>query len=108
MNRLSRLSPGQRVVLVIGLAAALVFVGDYVTSVGTVTGWFAYAPASGTPLLAPGGLPSWVRLLVWLVLVAVWIAGSLPLMRSPRGAAAGTPDLAGNKDSPASGGLDLH
>jgi heme/copper-type cytochrome/quinol oxidase subunit 1 len=99
VNRLSALSPGQRVVLVIGLAAALVFIGDYVTSVSTATGWVGYAPLSSAPLLAPGGLPAWARLLVWLVLIGIWVAGSLLLMRSGPGTAAGAPDRSRAKDT---------
>lgn len=102
MNRLSRLGPGQRVVLVIGLAAALVFIGDYVTTAGTFTGWTGYAPLTNGPILLPGGLPRWGRLLIWLALVAIWVAGSLPLMRDRPGLVADAPDRARAKDAPGS------
>jgi heme/copper-type cytochrome/quinol oxidase subunit 1 len=102
---LSRLGLGQRVILVIGLGVALALVGEYITSAGgAVTGWTGYAPlsVSSSPFLVPGGQHAWLRLVIWLVLVAVWVAGSLPLMRSqPRGMA-GTPDVAESKGTPAS------
>jgi len=102
VKRLSRLGLGQRVILVIGLCVALTLVGEYAASEGTLTGWVGYAPLSSSPILVPGGQPPWLRLVIWLVLVAVWVAGSLPLMRSqPRGSAA-TPGLAEPQDRPAS------
>ncbi len=104
MNRLSRLSLGQRVVLVIGLAAALVVIAGFITTAGTVTGWTGYAPLSmsNQPFLVPGGLPPYARLLVWLVVVVIWVAGSLPLMRSRPGTPADAPGRAAAKDAPGS------
>lgn len=104
MNRLSRLSLGQRVVLVIGLAAALVVIGEYSTTADSFTGWTGYAPlsVSGSPFVVPGGVAPWVRLLVWLALVAIWVAGSLPLMRSRPATRADAPDPARAKDAPGS------
>ena len=106
MNRLSRLSLGQRVVLVIGLAAALVVIAGFITTAGavTVTGWTGYAPlsVSNQPFLVPGGLPPYARLLVWLVVVVIRVAGSLPLMRSRPGTPADAPGRAAAKDAPGS------
>ena len=102
MNRLSRLSLGQRVVLVVGFAAMLLFIGDYATSAGTMTGWAGYAPMFSAPLLAPGGLPAWLRLLVWLALVVIWVGGSLPLMASRPGGSAAAPGGARAQDAPGS------
>ena len=104
MNRLSSLSLGQRVVLVIGLAAALAAIADFVTAADTFTGWTGYAPLSvpSQPFLVPGGLPSYARLLVWLVAVVIWVAGSLPLMRSRLATPANAPGRAAAKDTPGS------
>jgi len=84
VNRVNSLSLGQRVVLVIGLAVVLAVLADFITSADTFTGWTGYAPlsVSNQPFLVPGGLPPYARLLVWLVAVVIWVAGSLPLMRS--------------------------
>ena len=103
MNRLSRLSLGQRVILVIGLAAVLGLIASFVSAAGTLTGWTGYAPLSPSsqPLLAPVGLPPFARLLVWLGAVAVWVAGSLPLMRRGSGA----PAAAGGTPAAAPGGV---
>ena len=104
MNRLSRLSLGQRVVLVIGLAAVLIVLADFLTAAETLTGWTGYAPlsVSSREFLVPGGLPAYARLLVWLVAVAIWVAGSLPLMRSRSAAPAAAPRRAEARDAPGS------
>jgi heme/copper-type cytochrome/quinol oxidase subunit 1 len=83
MTRLHRLGFSRRVVVIVGLGVALLFIGAYVTSLGgTVyaTGWTGYAPLSVAPLRAPGGLHPCVQLLVWLALVVVWVVGSLRIL----------------------------
>ena len=91
-------------VLVIGFAAALVVIGEYSTTADSFTGWTGYAPlsVSGSPFVVPGGVALWVRLVVWLALVAIWVAGSLPLRRSPPRTTTDTPDPARAKDAPGS------
>ncbi|HEV8064906.1 MAG TPA: hypothetical protein VGP46_08750 [Acidimicrobiales bacterium] len=43
------------------------------------------APLQVSPFRAPGGLPLWAQLLVWLGLVLVWVLGSLLILhRRPR------------------------
>ena len=55
MNRLSRPSLGQRVVLVAGLAAMLLFIGDCATSAGTSRpGGSDVAPGGARAQGAPG------------------------------------------------------
>ena len=87
---MNRLNLPQRIVLVIGWGAMLWFFGLWVTGIGTAFGWVAYAPLSNT-FAGPGGLHPWVRLLIWLVLVVVWMAGAMWLLRT-RLAAQNKPD----------------
>lgn len=76
---------GQRIVIVVGLGVALYFAGGWITTRGSGAqyGWVAYAPLSNTyntPNL--GGFHPWVRLVIWLVLIAVWVMASAFLLRS--------------------------
>ena len=78
---------GQRVVVVVGLGVALYFFGGWITTRGTGAqyGWVAYAPLSNTyntPNVF-GGFHSWVRLVIWLLLILVWVVVSVFLLRSP-------------------------
>ena len=83
MRRVRSLRAAQRVVLVVALGAALVAVGDYVTTLGRFTGWTGYAPlATGAPPL--GGLHPWLRLLVWLALALAWAVCSVALLGAGR------------------------
>jgi len=72
-------------VVVVGLGVALFFFGGWATTRGIgATGWVAYAPLSNTyntPGL-PGALHPWVRLVIWLFLVLVWVIASVTLLRS--------------------------
>jgi hypothetical protein len=80
------LNTRQRIVVVIGLGVGLYFFGGWVTTRGGVgAGWVAYAPLSNTVNTAnyPGqGLHPWVRLIIWLALIAVWVLASVALLRS--------------------------
>jgi len=78
-----RLSLGQRIVLVIGLAVALLAFGEWAKTWGThyYTGWTGYSPIY-VPYV--GGLQPWARLLIWLGLIAIWIFTSVALLRTPR------------------------
>ena len=74
----------QRIVVLIGLAAGLFFFGDWLTTRGESVGWVAYAPLSNS-INSDGirpGLHPWVRLLIWLVLIAIWVVVGLLLLRS--------------------------
>ncbi|MGC1418948.1 MAG: hypothetical protein WA786_02350 [Acidimicrobiales bacterium] len=79
-----RLNSAQRVVIVIGVGAALLFFGDWVTSLGSrsFTGWTGYAPLQSTYVPYLGGLHPWARLVIWLALIALWLAMSIALLRS--------------------------
>jgi len=89
--RTRRFNVQQRVVIVIGLGVGLYCFGGWVTTRGgSGSGWVAYAPLSNTINASdlPGpGLHPWVRLLIWLALIAVWVVVGVVLLRSrsPRG-----------------------
>ena len=85
---MGNLNRGQRIVLVVALAAALYILGLYITALGNAgSGWVAYAPLTqvahspltGEPL---GGLHAWVRLVLWLGLTVIWAGCSVALLRS--------------------------
>jgi hypothetical protein len=77
-----RLGFTQRVVAVVGLGAALLAIGSYITSLGGPVGWVGYAPMR-VPFAGFGGLSAGPRLAVWLVLTALWVAVSLFILREP-------------------------
>jgi len=76
----------QRVVVVVGIGAGLFFFGSWLTTRGQGgSGWVAYAPLSNTINAAdlPGpGLHPWVRLVIWLALIAVWVVIGVVVLRS--------------------------
>jgi len=76
----------QRVVVVVGTGAALFFFGSWLTTRGQGgTGWVAYAPLSGAINASdlPGpGLHPWVRLFIWLALIAIWVVVGVVLLRT--------------------------
>jgi hypothetical protein len=79
-----RFNPAQRVVAVVGLGLALYVFGVWATAIGVhpLTGWVGYAPLSGASLSRmEGGLHPWVRLVLWLILIAVWASLSFVLLR---------------------------
>lgn len=63
----------------------LVVVGRWITSLGSpghFTGWTGFAPLQNTAPLFPGaGLHAWARVLVWLILIAVWATVSLIVLK---------------------------
>ena len=66
-------------VVVVGLGAGLYFFGSWLTTRGEVGfGWVGYAPLSDFP----GGLHPWIRLLIWLALIVVWVGAGVVLLRS--------------------------
>ena len=74
------LNRSQSIVVVIGLGLALFILGDWLTALGShpLTGWVGYAPLStGNPF---GGFHPWVRLIIWLLLIAVWVRSSTALL----------------------------
>jgi len=74
------LNRSQSIIVVIGLGLALYILGDWLTALGShpLTGWVGYAPLStGDPF---GGFHPWVRLIIWLLLIAVWVRSSTALL----------------------------
>jgi hypothetical protein len=72
----------QLVVLVVGLGLTLYVLGDWLTTLGSraLNGWVAYAPLQAVNPL--GGLHPWVRLVIWLLLIALWVGTSCAILRS--------------------------
>lgn len=95
---MGRLNVGQRVVVVIGIAAGLWFFGQWVTGLG-LPAFIAYAPLSHSVYSPAGGLAPWARLLVWLGLVLVWVATSLVVLRSASSPRLGSVDVASPSSS---------
>lgn len=86
----------QRLVVVFGLGAVFYLIGGWATSLDSFSGWVGYAPLRtgsatyGTATSSMfetssffGGFHPWVRFVIWLVLIAVWVGVSLALFRSP-------------------------
>ena len=81
MRLIDGLSKAQRLVVVVALGLALGAVGTYLVNLGSF-GWYAYSPGMAT-VQAPGtGLPSWLRLIVWLGLIGLWALASIRILRS--------------------------
>ncbi|HEV3267401.1 MAG TPA: hypothetical protein VGZ68_03285 [Acidimicrobiales bacterium] len=86
------LNHSQRIVAVVGAGLALYFFGAWAMTWGLrgFTGWTGYAPlnntssstfTTSTQYLGPG-LHPWVRLVIWLILTAVWTGFALVVLRS--------------------------
>ncbi len=81
VEKVSRLTLAQRIVLVVAFAATLRLVGLFIESVGSTDGgWFGYAPNSRALYLERGGIGSFASILVWLGLVVVWALVSVWLL----------------------------
>jgi hypothetical protein len=76
------LGQAQRVIVVVALGLALGALGSYLTSLGggPAFGWYAYSPLTSATF-APGGLPGWLRLIIWLALIGLWALVSLRVLR---------------------------
>lgn len=83
MRFTDRLSLAQRIVVVVALGLAFGVLGDYLDSLGNpgLTGWYAYAPLTRSVLLPGTGLPGWLRLLIWLVLIGLWAVAATRVLR---------------------------
>ena len=81
-----RLAVRQRVVLVIGLAVALLIFGDYLVRIGQPGfGWVAYAPLSrAVGPLSTLGLRPWLQLLIAETLTAIWTISSILILKVDR------------------------
>jgi len=73
------------IVVVVALGLGLAIVASYLTSLGTRSGWYAYAPLTGEPFQPSGiGEPGWLRLVIWLAAVSLWaLASGRALKQSP-------------------------
>jgi hypothetical protein len=81
------LNVAQKIVLVVGLGIILLLVGGWLTSLGSRSsfGWVAFAPLGASANIpAIGGLHEWVRLVIWLLLVVVWIGVSMGILGDSR------------------------
>jgi heme/copper-type cytochrome/quinol oxidase subunit 1 len=74
-----RLNLVQRVLLVVALGAALLAVDTAIA--GNHSGWFGYAPNSGVSF-DPEGLSPIFLLVVRILLISIWTATALWLLRT--------------------------
>ncbi|HEX9519281.1 MAG TPA: hypothetical protein VF940_24275, partial [Streptosporangiaceae bacterium] len=83
MHLIDRLSKAQRVVVVVALGLALAAVGRYLVSLGGGLGfghcW--YSPLTSSPVALGTGLPAWLRLIIWLALIGLWVLASVRVLR---------------------------
>jgi heme/copper-type cytochrome/quinol oxidase subunit 1 len=49
------------------------------------TGWTGYAPLQSVSFPSEGGLHPWVRLVIWLILIVLWMIVSMAVLRSKTG-----------------------
>lgn len=86
MQRLRSLNLGQRIVLVVALAAALRTVGTFMVNRRDGGGWFSYAPLSDVPIYpaADSGWHPVQAAVLWIALIALWAAASVWLLGPPR------------------------
>lgn len=74
------LNRSQAIVVVIGLGVALYVLGGWLTALGSqpLTGWTGYATLNTGDGF--GGFHPWLRLIIWLVLIAVWVRSSTAIL----------------------------
>jgi heme/copper-type cytochrome/quinol oxidase subunit 1 len=87
MRRVRSWGLAQRIILVVALALAFAVLGRYLVSLGGIGhhgnfGWYAYAPLNSSSPVPSGGTRPWLRVLVWLGLIAVWAMASARLLRA--------------------------
>ena len=81
---MARLNLSQRVVILIGLGAALYVFGEWTRTLGShPAGWIATRGYKAL-VFAPGGLDRWAQLLIWLALLVIWVVASALVLRSSR------------------------
>lgn len=85
MKHLAKLNLAQRIVIIIALGIAIVFFGEWVTSLGTpLFGLGAYAPLTASIFWHRGRLTFGEITLIWIGLTALWAAVSMVVLRSPK------------------------
>ncbi|MGC2486800.1 MAG: hypothetical protein WA359_11225 [Acidimicrobiales bacterium] len=74
------LDRAQRAVVIVGLGAVFIALGQFLTGLGSnlPSGWVAYAPLSNQYNF--DRLHPWVRLLIWIALTVTWVAASVKLL----------------------------
>ena len=87
MRVTDRLSKSQRVVVVVALGLALGVIGTYLVSLGSGIrfGWYAHSPLTATLQAPSTGLPAWLRLIIWLAPIVVWVLASIRVLRPAAG-----------------------
>jgi hypothetical protein len=75
-----RLNRAQRVVAVVAFGFALYFLGAWIVSLGSHLpyGSVTYTNLSSSNLV--GGLHPWVQFAIWMLLIAIWVGVSIPLL----------------------------
>lgn len=77
-----RFNHAQKVVTVVALALALYSLGTWIVSLGTHLpyGSATYSNVSSSNLV--GGLHPWVQFMLWMLLLALWVGVSIPLLKA--------------------------
>src|SRR5215469_12529364 len=80
-----RLNKAQKIVIVIATGVALAAIGILLANRGSVRppGHYISALRHGFAALRPRP-PRWLRVIIWLVLDAIWALTSIVVLRSPR------------------------
>lgn len=75
------LNKSQCAVIIVGLGAVLYTFGLWFTGLDTKLnyGWVAYSPLSNR--FDTTGLHPWLRLLIWIVLIVLWVVASATLLK---------------------------
>lgn len=85
MKRLRDLNLGQRIILIVALAAVLRTIGVYATTgANGRDGWFAYAPNTQVTLVPDRGLDGLPAALLWMTLIVAWALVGVWLLGQPR------------------------
>ncbi|MCL2583863.1 MAG: hypothetical protein FWE35_15575 [Streptosporangiales bacterium] len=89
MRVTDRLSLPQRIVVIIALALAFAVIGDYIPSFATTT---VHVPGNASErtsayqstltLSVHMGLPGWLQLVIWLILLVAWTLVSIRILRN--------------------------
>ena len=75
-----RLNRAQGVVIVDALGAALLFLGEWVMTLGTHLPYSSMEYSNfNTPDIV-GGFHPWVRFTIWILLLAIWVGASITLL----------------------------
>lgn len=76
-----RFDRAQRVVAVVTVGFVLYFLGAWIASLGSHLPYGSATYTSASSSNSVGGLDLWVRFIIWMLLVAIWVGVSVPLLR---------------------------